>query len=148
MTSNQPAGWFPDPTGEPVQRYWDGGQWTRETRPFPPPGEPDAGVQPRDIPRTNSVSEGGNGSTAGSRSSGGSAVWVVLAVLVGVVLLGGGYALNRMQIDERAREAARQGANTGGTSNSLTEMTNLLCPQGSNTPPQPGVDCSRADLFK
>jgi len=23
-----PAGWYPDPTGQVEQRYWDGAQWT------------------------------------------------------------------------------------------------------------------------
>jgi hypothetical protein len=28
MTSQQPApGWYPDPSGGPAQRYWDGQQW-------------------------------------------------------------------------------------------------------------------------
>lgn len=29
-----PAGWYPDPQGQPVQRYWDGGQWTEHTAPM------------------------------------------------------------------------------------------------------------------
>jgi hypothetical protein len=27
-----PAGWFPDPTNEAAERYWDGGRWTEEIR--------------------------------------------------------------------------------------------------------------------
>jgi len=27
------AGWFPDPDGKPAERYWDGAQWTEQTRP-------------------------------------------------------------------------------------------------------------------
>jgi Protein of unknown function (DUF2510)/Inner membrane component of T3SS, cytoplasmic domain len=28
-----PAGWYPDPSGVPVQRYWDGTRWTQQTHP-------------------------------------------------------------------------------------------------------------------
>lgn len=28
-----PAGWYPDPDGKPVQRYWDGSAWTEQNRP-------------------------------------------------------------------------------------------------------------------
>lgn len=41
MTSGQPApGWYPDPTGQPGQKYWDGGQWSAESAP------PSQGVAP------------------------------------------------------------------------------------------------------
>ena len=26
-----PAGWYPDPAGAPVHRWWDGGRWTEHT---------------------------------------------------------------------------------------------------------------------
>jgi len=28
-----PAGWYPDPSGQPAQRYWDGAVWTGYTAP-------------------------------------------------------------------------------------------------------------------
>lgn len=31
-----PAGWYPDPNGQPVQRYWDGAVWTEHTAPLAP----------------------------------------------------------------------------------------------------------------
>jgi hypothetical protein len=31
------AGWFPDPTGQPGQRYFDGYRWTQHFAPTPPP---------------------------------------------------------------------------------------------------------------
>ncbi|MGC0364834.1 hypothetical protein ABH922_002818 [Rhodococcus sp. 27YEA15] len=34
-----PAGWYPDPSGNPMQRYWDGGQWTDHTAPLVSPPE-------------------------------------------------------------------------------------------------------------
>ncbi len=44
MTSPQPAaGWYPDPSGAPGQKYWDGRQWV-ESPPVPfPPSAPYAG---------------------------------------------------------------------------------------------------------
>lgn len=46
-------GWYPDPEGEPKERYWDGRGWTDRTRPMvisirprtPPPAD---GVEPSD----------------------------------------------------------------------------------------------------
>ncbi|HEY3684408.1 MAG TPA: DUF2510 domain-containing protein [Streptosporangiaceae bacterium] len=31
MANQVPAGWYPDPSGQPGQRYWDGVQWTADT---------------------------------------------------------------------------------------------------------------------
>jgi Protein of unknown function (DUF2510) len=31
------AGWFPDPSGQPGQRYFDGQRWTQHFVPTPPP---------------------------------------------------------------------------------------------------------------
>ena len=31
-----PAGWYPDPSGAPGQRYWDGRQWTAHSAPAAP----------------------------------------------------------------------------------------------------------------
>ncbi|WP_440712091.1 DUF2510 domain-containing protein [Gordonia sp. FQ] len=31
-----PAGWYPDPNGAPLQRYWDGAAWTEHTAPQAP----------------------------------------------------------------------------------------------------------------
>lgn len=27
-------GWYPDPKGQPQERYWDGHAWTEQTRPM------------------------------------------------------------------------------------------------------------------
>ncbi|MFC4122650.1 DUF2510 domain-containing protein [Nonomuraea zeae] len=51
MTTQTPAGWYPDPYGEPQLRWWDGSQWTdathaQEQRPGQPQ-QPASGPQPQ-----------------------------------------------------------------------------------------------------
>lgn len=57
-----PAGWYPDPTGGPRLRWWDGGDWTDHRR-VPPPatgGELDRAAEAaRDAGRGASSSGGG-----------------------------------------------------------------------------------------
>lgn len=33
--NGHPANWYPDPSGSPFLRYWDGAGWTSHTRPLP-----------------------------------------------------------------------------------------------------------------
>lgn len=51
MTTQTPAGWYPDPYGEPQLRWWDGNQWTdathaQERGPAQPQQQP-SGPQPQ-----------------------------------------------------------------------------------------------------
>ena len=43
-----PSGWYPDPVNRANERYWDGWQWSRNTRPSenPAAGQPVGPVQP------------------------------------------------------------------------------------------------------
>lgn len=41
-----PAGWYPDPSGQPGLRWWDGGQWTEHHQPPPPTPHIGAGGGP------------------------------------------------------------------------------------------------------
>lgn len=36
MTSQAPAGWYPDPSGAPGQRWWDGAAWSTSVSPAVP----------------------------------------------------------------------------------------------------------------
>ena len=42
----QPPGWYPDPSGQPQSRYWDGVQWTASTQPAPAPATGRSGAVP------------------------------------------------------------------------------------------------------
>jgi hypothetical protein len=49
-----PPGWYPDPGGQPVQRWWSGTGWTGATQPFPQapvvPNAPHDGDGPAPLP--------------------------------------------------------------------------------------------------
>lgn len=45
-SQSQPAGWFPDPSGGPGTRWWDGQQWTEHTS---DPAQVYASVEPRRV---------------------------------------------------------------------------------------------------
>lgn len=67
MTSGPfaPAGWYPDPSGEHVSRYWDGAAWTDHVSEAPPTHGP--------------------GSASASPSTPGTAVVKFVALLVAVI---------------------------------------------------------------
>lgn len=51
VTGGPPAGWYPDPGGQPFERFWDGRTWTAGTRaasPGRPPSAPVRPVRPQD----------------------------------------------------------------------------------------------------
>jgi len=44
-SSNPVAGWYPDPEGKPMSRYWDGATWTDQLAPLNAPVAGQLGVQ-------------------------------------------------------------------------------------------------------
>lgn len=125
------SGWHPDPSGEPQERYWDGGQWTKETRPYAAPTSGETAVA-TSMPR---------GSTRPS-STGRTLVLISLAVVLIAVGVGA-VVFWRQSADQAARDAAEQGAQIGGPPMSDAEA--LLCPDGPATDTgESGVDCSGA----
>jgi len=103
-------GWFPDPTGKPQERYWNGSEWTEETRGYPPPSPkaPDRSLPAAEAgPATPTPAPGPRPLLVGA---------IIVLVLLTVV---GGLVLWRTNVDNAAREAAREGAALGGSKFSM-----------------------------
>lgn len=136
-TPGEGAGWFADPSGEPQQRYWDGEQWTKETRPYPAPASDASG------PLATAAATADTRGAPKPKSSGGRTLALVgLAVL----LIAGGVGAVvfwRQSTDQAARDAAEQGAQIGGAP--MSDVEALFCPDGPATDTgNSGVDCSGA----
>lgn len=59
-----PPGWYPDPSGQPVLRWWDGISWKEQTQAAPPTAMPQL-VAPYPPVPPKQVSSGNGYSTAG-----------------------------------------------------------------------------------
>lgn len=123
-------GWYPDPSGEPQERYWDGEQWTSQTRSYPAPTAPSL-TRPTPMPTRSS----------GPRPSAGRTVAIgalVVLLLAGVVA---GLVAWRQSVDENARREAEKGSQIGGPT--MSEVYDLFCPDGPFTDTTgTGIDCS------
>lgn len=98
-------GWYPDPTGTPGERYWDGQTWTEQTRTLP---APPMGVMPGSYSMGGGVPRNGMGTASLVMGILGIVilpiVFSVLAIIFGSVGIG---RANR-------GEATNKGAATAG----------------------------------
>lgn len=84
-TPSPPAGWYPDPYGKPVLRWWDGSRWSTQTQEAPPPVSkppvaPTAGTETPPSSQyppgsRSEVQAGGSGLNPSSRSSNAQSWW-------------------------------------------------------------------------
>jgi hypothetical protein len=141
-TSDMAAGWYPDPSGEPQQRYWNGEQWTKQTRPYPAPTAHATGIAAGADPQVNPAAAAAAPTTSTRPSSAGRTIILVgLAIVLSAVGIGA-VVFSRQSADQAAREAAEQGAQIGGPP--MSDVEALLCPDGPATDTgDSGVDCSR-----
>ncbi|MFI7635619.1 DUF2510 domain-containing protein [Nonomuraea sp. NPDC049400] len=66
MTTQTPAGWYPDPYGEPQLRWWDGNQWTDAVHAQQPgQGQPQPGSGPQPPPQPQPQQQPGSGPQSG-----------------------------------------------------------------------------------
>ena len=57
--------WYPDPWGEPYQRWWNGAIWTPAVRPYPWPGPPTPVTPPTGPPTSMGPPHPGAGPSSG-----------------------------------------------------------------------------------
>lgn len=89
-----PAGWYPDPADRSRERYWDGWQWHRDTRPMastPParPGFParSGGTAPSGGPAAVPVTDDGVPLASWGHRFGAAAIdWLCLGVLSNIIV--------------------------------------------------------------
>ncbi|MFP5327301.1 MAG: DUF2510 domain-containing protein [Acidimicrobiia bacterium] len=118
-------GWYPDPSGTPQQRYWDGAQWTEH-------------VAPMAAPQTAPPAQ---------RSRG---VGCLIAVVIGVVVLFVGAILAAIAIPTflGAQERARDRSAQGDLRNALAAAKIVLADEGSYPETsQPLADVDRSLSF-
>jgi hypothetical protein len=118
-------GWYPDPSGSPLLRWWDGERWSEDTHPLPG----DAGEQPA---QPTARSEGGAVAVqapappAAAASHRGKAVALVAGFLVllilSVAILTLGLGRTRLETKGIEEQIA------GEIANELGSATTVTCP--------------------
>jgi hypothetical protein len=112
-----PAGWYPDPYGQPGQRYWDGQQWHTPSPDIPATTIPASGQPPR-------------------RTSSGRPIAMIVAAGVVVVALGAavmlpGSPLHRLLFHTNGSSPASAGVAGGSTGPGIPKVTVAGQPQNS-----------------
>jgi uncharacterized RDD family membrane protein YckC len=93
-----PSGWYPDPVNSAQERYWDGWQWSRNTRPIEPAapagrfGQPSYGTYPSpDVTRPAAYARPRPSSMQATMTADGVALaswwWRALAVIIDYAII-------------------------------------------------------------
>jgi len=117
-------GWYPDPSGAPQQRFWDGNTWSSDVRPYPPPSSAGAGDAQGEVSTASGTTANEavhqpdqpavqQQSASATRLGAG---WKVALVVALVLIAVAGFAFWRNTVDKNARRAALEGALLSGGS--------------------------------
>ena len=102
MTTMQPSGWYPDPTGRADQRYWDGNAWTDHVARSGVQGTDSVtatSTQPATRVATRRGSRGGPGSGGGGILGAFIVIGGGCAIILGVAV---NNAVNKLNAEQRA----------------------------------------------
>lgn len=106
---SQAAGWYPDPSGQVQERYWDGEEWTSQTRSYPAPARPSPASS---MPEPHSIETATSNVVAPARARS-LRLWLTVAVIAAAVVIVGVFVTWRQSVDASARRAAAFGASLG-----------------------------------
>lgn len=83
--SAPPPGWYPDPSGGPYGRWWDGQQWADATQPLPQQAPPPPAVPPTGYQYQHAGPAYGATSQSQSASNGFTVAGIVLGAIALIV---------------------------------------------------------------
>ncbi len=124
MSDEIPAGWYPDPSGQHGERWWDGGGWTDHTRAAaaPPPVPADAATDGViSAPAAGPAAAPAPTAAATRDSAPRGRRWGIPVALGLTLLLVAGGAVAWWQVDERLTERAEAVADADAEADELRE---------------------------